>query len=345
MTMSTRVQQLAGWIAGLLCATLLLTACGGTAEPGDSDSAGPGSEGAPVSLDTAYGEITVDKKPKRIVALGGRHLELLTLLGEKPVAFADYGSDKEQMLTSYPWLEGTIEGEPDLDLFTAEYQPAPEAIAALEPDLILTTIWQTDEKLYKQLSQIAPTYVGIEADTNTEWQDDLAALAKLTGHDEGIVADAQGELDAALESAAERLPGLQDKSFYIAALGDGDQLWLTEYAAEPAMALGLKPGEGQPVNGEEAADAPKYSQENIDQLTADVVLIAAENRDPSGAFRAALEADPRLAELPASKNGTMIFLATAQWNAVNGGTAASQVWWLNQIVPVLEESTLNQSGQ
>jgi len=199
--------------------------------------------------------------------------------------------------------------------------------------------------MYEQLSQIAPTYVGIETDTNTAWQDDLTALAALTGNDPAVVAEQEADLEAALADSAEKVPGLQGTTFFVAALGDGEQLWLTEYAAAPVLGLGLEPGEGQPLLGEDAADAPTFSQENIDQLTADVVFIAAENRDPSGTFRAALEADPRLADLPASKNGTLIFLDPGQWNAVNGGTAASVQWWLTQIVPLLEDSALNQTGQ
>lgn len=335
-----------GLLAGIVVAVLVLSGCSAAApEPDGAASPDLPGVGFPVTVDTAYGEISVKKDPERIVALNGRHLELLTVLDEVPIAFADYGADDAQFLASYPWLEGTYEGEADPELFTADYQPAPEAIAALDPDLILTTIWQTDETLYEQLSQIAPTYVGIEADTNTPWQDDLAALAALTGHDEQVVADTESELDTALAAAAEDLPGLQGKTFYAAALGDGEQLWLTEYPAAPLLGLGMEPGEGQPVEGSQAADAPTFSQENIDALTADVVIIAAENRDPSGEFRAALEADPRLDALPASKNGTLLFLDSGQWNAVNGGTAASVIWWLEQIEPVLAKSALNQSGQ
>jgi iron complex transport system substrate-binding protein len=341
-TVRTRTTSL---LVTLVGAALALTGCAAQTTAADDVAPSSDTAGFPVTIDTAYGEVTVAEAPERIVALSGRHLELLTALDETPVAFADYTSDDEQFVASYPWLEGTYEGEPDPNLFTAEYQPSPEAIAALEPDLILTNIWQTDEKVYEQLSQIAPTYVGIETDTNTAWQDDLTALAALTGHDEQVVDDAEAELDSALSAATEKLAGLQGKSFYVAALGDGEQLWLTEYAAAPLLGLGLEPGDGQPVEGSEAADAPTFSQENIDQLTADVVLIAAENRDPSGEFRAALEADPRLAELPASKNGTLIFLDPGQWNAVNGGTATSLIWWLDQIEPVLDESELNRGAQ
>lgn len=341
----TRAHLLSAFAAAAVATALVLTGCSAS-EPAATPAAESGSEaGFPVTIDTAYGEITVDEKPQRIVALSGRHVELLSLLDEQPIAFTDYGADTEQLLASYPWMEGTFEGDPDPALFTADYQPAVEAIAAYDPDLILTTIWQTDEQLFEQLSQIAPTYVGIETDTNTTWQADLTALATLTGHDVGIVAEQETEVDNALALAAEKLPGLQGASFFIAVLGDGEQLWLTEYAAEPLLALGLQPGDGQPVGGSEAAGAPKFSQENIDQLTADVVLIAAENRDPSGQFRAALEADPRLAELPASENGTLIFLAPAEWNAVNGGSAASLLWWLDLTLPKLQASALNEARQ
>lgn len=344
MTMPAARKRATALVAGLIGVALAVSGCGSDAAESDA-SAAPSSASFPVTVDTAYGDVTVKAKPKRIVALGTRHVELLNVLDEKPVAFADYGLDAEQLLTSYPWMEGKYPGEPQTGLFTAEFQPSPEKIAALEPDLILTTIWQTDEELYKQLSQIAPTYVGIDMKTNTTWQDDLAALAEFTGHDSKIVDDEQSKLDAALDAAAKRLPGLQGKTFYAAALGDGDQLWLTEYAADPILGLGLKAGEGQPVDGSQAADAPKFSQENLDRLTADVVFIAAENRDPSGKFRAALEADPRLSTLPAAKNGTLMFLEPGQWNAVNGGSAASLTWWVDDVVPALEKSALNQGGQ
>ncbi|SKB04243.1 ABC transporter substrate-binding protein [Aeromicrobium choanae] len=323
-------------VAATIGLALTLAACG-------SDEPETASGGA--TIDTAYGEITVPEKPERIVALSGRHLELLTLLDETPVAFTDYGADDAALIASYPWMKGTYEGKATPELFTADYQPSPEEIAELDPDLILTTIWQTDEQLYKQLSKIAPTYAGIETDTNTTWQDDLAALAKLTGNDPAIVDEVEADYEKDLAKTAEQVPGLEGATFQVAALGDGEQFFLTEYAAAPLLGLGLEAGEGQPVDGEGGAAATGFSQENIDRLTADVVLIAAENRDPSGKIRAAVEADPRLADLPASKNGTLIFLESGQWNALNGGTATSVLWALDQILPTLSESPLNQGGQ
>lgn len=322
---------LASWSAGGLAA--------GTSVPvADGDR-------FPITIDTAYGEITVDEQPTRIVALSGTYVELLVALGEQPAVWADYLTTAEEVPLYSPWMVGLTELDPDPSLFTADYEPSAEAIAALEPDLILTTIWQTDEQLHRQLSQIAPTYVGIDPVSQTSWQDNLAALAALTGHDPSVVGEVQADLDADFAAAAERLAGLQGATFYMAATGDDATLWLTEYANEPITGLGLVPGDGQPVSGEEGLDPPRFSQENADQLTADVVFIVTKHRQPSGEFQAALEADPRVAALPAAQNGTLVFFTAQQWFAVNGGTPASYTWWLEGIVPVLEDAALNQRGQ
>ncbi|MFC5205272.1 ABC transporter substrate-binding protein [Pseudonocardia sulfidoxydans] len=338
MRQHTMRRRLTSLVAGLLGAALALTGCAsGSQASSTAESTPSAAADAPVTLTTAYGDITVAKKPERIVALAGRHVELLNLLGEKPVAWADYLTTAEEVPEYYPWMKGTYTTDPDPKLFTADYLPAPEAIAALKPDLILTTIWQTDEPTYAQLSQIAPTYVGTAKGTNTSWQDDLTSLAKLTRHDTAIVAKTQSQYDETFSAAAAKLPALKGKTFFIAALGEGDQLWLTEYAAAPLVALGLTPGPGQPTSGADAANAPKFSLENVDKLTADVVIIATEHRDPSGAFKAKLQADPRVAALPAAQNNALIYLDSTQWGAVNGGSAASEEWWLNGILPTLEK--------
>lgn len=358
MTTSKRRRRGIALLAGVVTAALALSGCaGGSSNTSDASvseaaqaSSAPASATAafPVTIDTAYGPITVAKKPERIVALTGRHVELLDLLGETPVAFTDYGGTNDELLEAYPWMAGTLPGEADPALFTADFLPSAEAIAAVKPDLILSSIWQTDEPLYAQLSQIAPTFVGTQTDSNTTWQEDLTALAKLTGHDPAIVEQTQAEVDAKLAAAAAQVPGLKGKTFYVAALGEGgagDQLSLYNAAAPELIAMGLTPGAGQPVNGSENTDAKSFSQENVDQLNADVLLIATEHRDPDGAIKAKLQADPRVAELPATKNGTLIYLNTPQWNAVNGGSAASTIWWVDQVVPALAASALNQNGQ
>jgi iron complex transport system substrate-binding protein len=335
-------------IAGLVSVGLVLAGCSSDSSDGASSDA-PASEASstgafPVTIDAAYGDVTVEEKPERIVAVGTDWIGLLDILGEKPIAVSGEASD----LDDYPWLQGLYDGDFNADLFTAEGTDSPEAIAALEPDLILTSVWGVDEQLYERLSSIAPTYVGLETQDeggDTSWQDNLTSLAALTGHDEKIVEETEAKYDAALSDAAATLPGLQGKTFQLGVLdGDDQQLWLTEYANEPIEALGLTPGDGQPTGEGDsvAANAPKYSLENIDQLSADVVFVVThEYADPENAFRTAFEADPRVPELAAAKNGTLVYLYGPQWLAVNPPTPSSVQWWLDEVVPQLQASTLN----
>lgn len=335
----------------MLASVLALAGCAaeapGAEAPASSRSSSPAaeSEAFPVTIDTAYGEVTVPEKPERIVVIDSTYLELLPYLDEVPIASS---VDDETIENYQPWLRDAERGEVDTGLLDSNWSPSPEAIAALDPDLILTTIWAVDEQLYTQLSQIAPTYVGIETDTQTSWQDHLTALAQLTGHDTGIVAEVDAELDADFAAAAAKLPGLQGKSYIIPVYYTDNQFWPTEYGNDPLIALGLVPSERQPHGDVTSADVDTISQENIEQLTEDVVIIASSGAVAAEVIEqtfASLQSDPRVAQLPASENGTLLYLDGPQWVAINGGSPLSYRWWLDQVLPQLEASALNQSGQ
>ncbi|MEE2059070.1 ABC transporter substrate-binding protein [Rhodococcus artemisiae] len=348
MPLPTARKRITATLAALIGATLVLAGCSNGTPSAEEDQGSAAVSGAfPATIDTARGEITVEEKPERIIALKPRHIELLHLLGEESFEYsAAPFEDSESLLEFYPWLEGSFEGEPATNLITADNTPSPEAIAALDPDLILTNIWGADDQLYSQLSQIAPTYVGIDPDTQTSWQDELAALATLTGHDSASVEEIKADYASELAAAAERLPGLQGKTFQVAVLAGDNILQLSDYANEPLLGLGLEPGEGQPTTGVEGLTAPKFSLENVDQLTADVLFIIPEKgTTPNTEFKEALRSDPRVAELPSAQNGTLIYLTPQEWTALNGGVSTSYLWWLDNAVPQLEESALNQSSE
>lgn len=110
------------------------------------------------------------------------------------------------------------------------------------------------------------------------------------------------------------------------------------------MALGMVPSAQQPHGDVTSAEVAKISRENIDKLTEDVVFLAssgAVSKEVIDETFAAVKKDPRVAELPASKNGTWLYLDGNQWNAINGGTPLSYRWWLTQVLPTLQGSALN----
>ncbi|MEM8906094.1 MAG: ABC transporter substrate-binding protein, partial [Actinomycetota bacterium] len=132
-----------------------------TEAPGDDDatddgSAGDAAAGAfPVTVSTAFGDVVVETAPQRVVALGWGDAETALALGVQPVGARDwlgFGGDGVG-----PWAAGLYDESPEI-LDTAELNL--EAIAALEPDLILNVRDGGDAASHELLTQIAPT-IGI----------------------------------------------------------------------------------------------------------------------------------------------------------------------------------------
>ena len=181
---------------------LLATACGG-GEAGSDDASGSASGSASASTtapsdsvtpeasasETAaagamapdgefprtvvhhQGETEIPAQPERVVVLDTGELDSVTVLGIEPVGavrapvesgFLEYLSDE----TADTELVGTI-AEPDL-----------EAIAGLDPDLILSSTLR-HEQLYDQLSAIAPTV--FTETVGVVWKDNLIVHADALG--------------------------------------------------------------------------------------------------------------------------------------------------------------------
>ena len=92
---------------------------------------------------------TLTKNPTRIVALEWVYVEDLLALGIQPVGVADIGGYK-QFVNVQPMLADTV-----VDVGTRQ-EPSLEAIAKLEPELILG-VELRHEMIYDTLSSIAPT--------------------------------------------------------------------------------------------------------------------------------------------------------------------------------------------
>jgi iron complex transport system substrate-binding protein len=199
--------------AAMLTLAFAATACGGGASDGGSASTaetaetaetagGPEAAPGPRTVSHDQGETQVPATPERVVVLDSPHLDAALSLGVTPVAavsvFADEGlpaylGDRTEDIE----VVGTIE-EPDL-----------EAIAALEPDLILSATVR-HEGIYDELSQIAPTV--FTASSGTDWKQGFGLVAEaLDEQEEGQqaldeyearVAELGGALDADAATAA-----------------------------------------------------------------------------------------------------------------------------------------------
>ena len=109
------------------------------------------------TIEHEAGETEVCSQPQRIVVLGPYVLEPLLTLGVQPVAYGDhvafhqgeYDNPKAQI----PYL-GEMINQPIANVGIA-YEPSIEAIAKVQPDLIIGL--EANTKQYDILSQIAPT--------------------------------------------------------------------------------------------------------------------------------------------------------------------------------------------
>ncbi|MCQ4121720.1 ABC transporter substrate-binding protein [Rhodococcus tibetensis] len=189
--MSTRVPLRAGLVA---LATVFLAACG-TTDTGsssgntevatggrlfataDEETAKLGTDAEPGAFPRtvthAVGEAVIEKKPERVVVLDGGELDDVLSLGITPVGLASPESAAGQ--PSY--LADKLSGVPDVGTIN---NLNIEAITALQPDLILGSKLRAD-KLYPQLSSIAPTVFGIRP--GFPWKENFLLAADALGEE------------------------------------------------------------------------------------------------------------------------------------------------------------------
>ncbi|MGY1642099.1 iron-siderophore ABC transporter substrate-binding protein [Geodermatophilus sp. SYSU D00703] len=195
--------------AALLAAAVLVTSCSSGSPDEEPDAAAPPSgesSGAfPVTVSTAFGDVTVEEEPTRVVALGWSDAETALALGVQPVGASDWlGFGGEGV---GPWAEGRYDEAPEI-IDTLE--PSLEAIAALEPDLILDTRSDGTQERYDALSAIATTVGQPEGvgPYQTTWQSQLELVGEALGRSEEAAA-LTDEVDQQFADAREANPGFE----------------------------------------------------------------------------------------------------------------------------------------
>lgn len=169
--MARRNHQYFRLFALIFAALLLMTACGGqetsTTQAPSTPAASTTSE---VVIKHAMGEEKLPKAPDKIVVLDNGALDNLLALGVKPVGGTTVLADNP-----FPSYLKDVEGIKNVGTID---QPNLEAIAALQPDLILGSK-DTHEAIYEKLKQIAPT-VFVET-LGASWKDNLKLQAEAVG--------------------------------------------------------------------------------------------------------------------------------------------------------------------
>jgi len=111
--------------------------------------AAPSSPAEARVIHHAQGSTTVAGSPQRVITLFQGANDTAVALGVTPVGVVDAWAQG----ANYDYLDAALAGVPHVGL---ETQPSMEAIAMLEPDLIIASK-RRHERIYPQLSRIAPT--------------------------------------------------------------------------------------------------------------------------------------------------------------------------------------------
>ena len=322
--------------AAVAVATLALAGCSADTDSDDATGGASGGSGAfPVSIDTKFGEVTVEKKPTRVVALGWGDAEAALALGVQPVGASDwlaFGDDADGV---GPWAQGLYDQAPEI---IGTLEPSYEAIAALEPDVILDTKSSGDQERYDRLSSIAPT-VGVPEGGDsylTDFEDQMELVSKALG-EEAKGEQLVDENEKAVEAVADAHPEWKGKTItaatktsegwgaYVEDSERVEQLEELGFEQNPAISA-LSPNAG--------GFSVSISSEQLDQIDADVIVAF-----PIYIDTTEITDDPQWKALSAVQDGHAVVIDGDVAAAYSLGSALSRQYALDQLVPLLEGAT------
>ncbi|MDF2548269.1 MAG: lipoprotein [Anaerosolibacter sp.] len=263
-------------------------------------------------IEHAMGQTEIIGEPKRVVVLTNEGTEALLELGVKPV-----GAVKSW--TGNPWykhIEKDMEGVQNLG---EESQVNIEAIAVLEPDLIIGNKMR-HEKIYDQLSQIAPT---VYSDTlRGEWKANFAFYAKVLNKEaEGneIIKSFDDRITSIAELAGDKL---KTEISIVRFMPGKTRIYLGDtFSGTILKQLGF----ARPENQRSDEFTVEIGKERLTEADGQVIFyFTYETGDGQGAARETewLE-DPMFKTLNAVKNNKIYKVDDAIWNTAGGVKAAN----------------------
>lgn len=323
-------------LSSLAAAALVLTGCGSSESATDSGS----SDFETVTIEHALGKAVITAEPERIVTLGMGSAETAIALGTVPVGIEAYewGSDDTGYL---PWVHDAVtERGAQLPVqFTGGSEIDIEAIAKLDPDLILASWSGVTQQQYDALSALAPTVAYAEKAWTTTWEDQMKVIGKAMG--KSAEADAEiAKIKAQFADATAAHPEYADVSFsfiYNTGLGTLGVFFPDEQRVAMVRALGLQVDPIVNTLPEtDGTDSSVIGLENAHLLKDSDLLFTFYSDD---ANRAEIEAQPVYRQIPAIARGSVV--APEDQPFVTGSSIINPLtvpWSLERYVPMIDEA-------
>lgn len=297
----------------LLISTLLfLAACGNKEEKKESGNDGKEET---YTVEHAMGTTEIKGTPKKVVILTNEGTEALLSMGVTPVGAV-------QSWTGDPWYDHIADKMKDVEVVGTESELNVEAIAKLQPDLIIGNKMRQEEQ-YNQLKEIAPTVMAETLRGN--WKENFELYAKALNKEE------KGqEVLAAYDQRIEDLKSkLGDKvnqkvSMVRFLAGDVRIYHKDSFSGVILDQLGFARPEGQ--NVEDFAEKG-VTKERIPAMDGDVLFYFTYETGDGEANKLAEEwiNDPLFQNLEAAKQDKVHEVNDAIWNTAGGVIAANEM--------------------
>lgn len=269
-----------------------------------------------VTIDHAMGTTTLPETPKRVVTLYQGATDAAVALGITPVGVVESWVEKPM----YHYLRDDLAGVPQVGL---ETQPNLEEIARLKPDLIIAAKMR-HEKVYEQLSQIAPT---VTHETVFMFKETLDLIAEATGRE----AEAQRwheNWDTRIEEFQNKVSNQSDidwpqKVALLNFRSDHARIYYSSFAGNILNELGFERPE---AHKKDVWGVKLTSKESIPSMNADVFFIFMTDTDPTVVENfEAWTSHPLWNTLDAVKNNQVYQVNEVDWNMAGGPIAAQRM--------------------
>ncbi|MGW5868756.1 ABC transporter substrate-binding protein [Streptomyces sp. NPDC055239] len=298
-----------------LSGALALSACGSS----DSGEGAAGSDpGSTHVVKTAMGDVKVPVAPERVVVLDTAELDSAITLGVKPV-----GSTHVEASSGFPGYlpKDKVSGIKDVGEML---NPNMEAIAALKPDVILTSKIRHAAK-YEQLKQIAPTVM--TENTGYPWKENFQVHADALGKKaeaKKVVSDYTPHAEKVTAAVGGPAKAAATKVNVVRFVEGAD---IRVYGERTYIATLLKDvGLGRPAIAAKAKDGFSYdvSPEKVDLADADVIFRSTYG-DPKKAKQTQTVGSSLWKNMDAVKKGHVHTVDDELWIQGIGYTAADKI--------------------
>ncbi|MQA73097.1 MAG: ABC transporter substrate-binding protein [Solirubrobacterales bacterium] len=325
-------------VLAALCA-LALGACGGEGS-GEATGAEGAAAGFPARIDQQLGEVTIEDRPTRVVALDYPSADAAIALGVVPVGMYDVtyleGGVQE-------WTGVALDGE-EPELIDTEGGFPFEAILRLRPDVILATnTYPLISESWDELNAIAPVVGHVDAPGVDTWQQGVRQVAKALGRGpraERLIAD----VEASVARVREEHPEFAGKtvSFFNYVAGDG--LYVIDDDSDASIEflrdLGFAGLTDEVARLPGQQGRAQVSAERYPTIDADLIL----GTSPDPAELEDLERDTLFSRVPAVARGAYVGFGIGPSTAMAFPSVLSVPYAIDELASRLAEALTADAG-